>query len=95
MLKHVVMWIGEYEIKNKNKYKIVVVDGTPKNKSLNLDSYFLTCDDKLFCITEIMDFIHSPEFQINGEHTVSEHGSVSVFRTGDGDAYCVGSSDSG
>jgi hypothetical protein len=38
-----------------------------------------------------MDFDQRPEFEITRKHNVSETGSVSVFRRGEGDTYCVGS----
>jgi hypothetical protein len=32
-----------------------------------------------------MDFVHRPELKINRKHNVSEIGSVSIFRLGEGD----------
>jgi hypothetical protein len=37
-----------------------------------------------------VDFVHRPEFRITRQHNVSENGSVSVFRWGEGDTYCEG-----
>jgi hypothetical protein len=38
-----------------------------------------------------MDFVLISKFYIAGKYDISETGSVSIFRCGEGDAYSIGS----
>jgi hypothetical protein len=48
-----------------------------------------------FRITGFLGFVHLPGILNTRKHNVSETGSISVLRSGEGDTYSVGSSDWG
>jgi hypothetical protein len=75
---------------------VLAVNKSPQNGTSNVTTMTLV-ESKWFwqwCVTQnhrFMGSVHHPELYITWEHNISETGSVSILRLGEGDNYSVGS----